>query len=64
MRSTTVVILVLFVVGAFGHMAVYTRSMWGIEPNNGNSNWAVEPLQDYNFSVWVCFTPIKTILNK
>jgi len=34
------------------HMSIYVRSMWGSEPNNGNSNWAVDPLQDLSFDDW------------
>ena len=37
-----------------GHMAIYIPSMYGSEPGNPNSNWAVQPLQDYNFTDWVC----------
>jgi len=46
------------VIGLFGvacvqaHMSIYTTSMWGSEPSNGNSNWAVNPLQDLSFDDW------------
>jgi len=33
-------------------MSIYVPSMWGSEPGNINSNWAVQPLQDYNFVDW------------
>jgi len=33
-------------------MSVYVPSMWGSEPTNINSNWAVQPLQDLPFSGW------------
>jgi hypothetical protein len=35
-----------------GHMSIYIPSMWGSEPGNPNANWAVQPLQDYNFVDW------------
>jgi len=34
------------------HMSIYTPSMWGSEPNDINSNWAVNPLQDLDFNDW------------
>lgn len=33
-------------------MSIYIPSMWGSEPSNINSNWAVQPLQDLNFVDW------------
>jgi len=41
--------LVLF---AQAHMSIFVPSMWGSEPNNVNSNWAVQPLQDLAFNDW------------
>jgi len=34
------------------HMSIYVPSMWGSEPSNVNSNWAVNPLQDLSFANW------------
>jgi hypothetical protein len=33
-------------------MSIYVPSMWGSEPSNGNSNWAVNPLEDLAFNDW------------
>jgi len=33
-------------------MSIYVPSMWGSEPSNINSNWAVNPLEDLSFSDW------------
>jgi hypothetical protein len=33
-------------------MSIYVPSMWGSEPDNINSNWACQPLQDQPFSGW------------
>lgn len=52
MKSLIVIILIMTEV-VMGHMAVYVPSMWGSEPNFPNSNWAVNPLQDFNYSDWV-----------
>jgi len=38
--------------GVNAHMSIYVTSMWGSEPDNINSNWAVNPLQDYSFEDW------------
>ncbi len=40
-------------VGAYGHMSIYVPSMWGSEPDNINSNWAVNPLENLDFTDWV-----------
>jgi len=37
---------------AQAHMSIYVPSMWGSEPGNINSNWAVQPLQDLSFQDW------------
>jgi len=34
------------------HMSIYVTSMWGSEPDNINSNWMVNPLQDLDFNDW------------
>jgi len=34
------------------HMSAYVPSMWGSEPDNINSNWAVQPLENLNFVDW------------
>jgi len=41
-----------FILGASAHMSIYVTSMWGSEPSNVNSNWAVNPLEDYDFNDW------------
>lgn len=41
-----------FALCAQAHMSIYVPSMWGSEPDNINSNWAVQPLQDQQFSGW------------
>jgi hypothetical protein len=41
-----------FVIYVQAHMSVYVPSMWGSEPDNINSNWAVQPLQDQDFKGW------------
>jgi len=41
-----------FVLSAQCHMSIYVPSMWGSEPNDINSNWAVQPLQDQDFNGW------------
>jgi len=33
-------------------MSIYVPSMWGSEPWNINSNWAVQPLQNLNYNDW------------
>lgn len=33
-------------------MSIYVPSMWGSEPNDQNSNWAVNPLENLNFNDW------------
>jgi len=40
------------VLGLHAHMSIYVPSMWGSEPDNINSNWAVNPLQDLSFNDW------------
>jgi len=45
-------VLGLFFLGTNGHMSIYVPSMWGSEPTNQNSNWAVNPLQDLSFNDW------------
>jgi len=37
---------------ANAHMSIFVPSMWGSEPDNINSNWAVQPLQDLSFNDW------------
>lgn len=54
MKSTTVALLFGLVMCAQAHMSIYVPSMWGSEPTNINSNWAVQPLQNYDFVDWVC----------
>jgi hypothetical protein len=41
-----------FVLCAQAHMSIYVPSMWGSEPGNINSNWAVQPLENLNFVDW------------
>jgi len=41
-----------FILCAQAHMSVFVPSMWGSEPDNINSNWAVQPLQDQDFKGW------------
>lgn len=41
-----------FILGAQAHMSIYVPSMWGSEPDNINSNWAVNPLEDLSFNDW------------
>jgi len=48
----TAIAVSLFVLSANAHMSIYVPSMWGSEPSNPNSNWAVNPLQDLSFSDW------------
>jgi hypothetical protein len=40
------------ILGAQAHMSIYVPSMWGSEPDNINSNWAVNPLEDLSFNDW------------
>jgi hypothetical protein len=35
------------------HMTIWTPSMWGVE-SNPTTAWMAQPLQDYNYSNWVC----------
>jgi len=51
MISPLIVVLGL-VVCAQAHMSIYVPSMWGSEPSNPNSNWAVQPLQGLDFNDW------------
>jgi len=46
------VALAALFLGANAHMSIYAPSMWGSEPSNPNSNWAVNPLQNLGFSDW------------
>jgi len=41
-----------FVLCAQAHMSIYVPSMWGSEPDNINSNWAVIPLENLDFVDW------------
>jgi hypothetical protein len=53
MKILSVSFLLLgLVVYVQGHMSIYVPSMWGSEPTNENSNWAVQPLQDLMFVDW------------
>jgi len=53
MAKLVVLVTVCFMImGANSHMSIYETSMWGSEPTNGNSNWAVNPLQDLSFAEW------------
>jgi len=49
-------LLSLLVLGFFlcveAHMSIYTPSMYGSEPGNINSNWAVQPLENLDFVDW------------
>jgi hypothetical protein len=47
-----VAFVALFLFGANAHMSIYVPSMWGSEPTNQNSNWAVNPLEDLSFNDW------------
>lgn len=47
-----VLLLLGFVLCAQAHMSLYVPSMWGSEPDNINSNWAVQPLENLNFVDW------------
>lgn len=49
-------VITLIALGLFvcvnAHMSIYVPSMWGSEPNDQNSNWAVNPLENLNFNDW------------
>lgn len=47
-----VVLFVTVFALANAHMSIYVPSMWGSEPNDQNSNWAVNPLENLNFKDW------------
>jgi len=52
-RTMLSTLLVLgFILAVQGHMSIYVPSMWGSEPTNINSNWAVQPLQNLDFTDW------------
>jgi len=46
------IVLIGLVVAARAHMSIYVPSMWGSEPGNINSNWAVQPLENLDFVDW------------
>jgi len=46
------IVLSCVVLCAQAHMSIFVPSMWGSEPDNINSNWACQPLQDQGFSGW------------
>jgi len=45
-------LLVFLFAGVRSHMSIFVPSMWGSEPSNPNSNWAVQPLQELDFVDW------------
>jgi len=50
---TLIALVTLFLVfDVHAHMSIYVPSMWGSEPDNINSNWAVIPLEDLSFNDW------------
>lgn len=53
---TPLLLLLLLSLAAIsqGHMTIYVPSMWGSEPGNDDSDWAAQPLQDYDLVDWVC----------
>jgi len=52
LKFVVVLIALGILLNVSAHMSIYEGSMWGSEPDNINSNWAVIPLQDYTFSEW------------
>jgi hypothetical protein len=56
-KLVALVTLGLFL-GVNAHMAIWTPSMWGREPNNVNANQAVTPLQDRSFNDWWMHGPL------
>jgi len=49
---TQLAVLFCVVVCAQAHMSIFVPSMWGSEPDNINSNWACQPLQDQPYTGW------------
>lgn len=52
MARIVLALVLLGLMGAQAHMSIYVPSMWGSEPSNINSNWAVNPLEDLSFNDW------------
>lgn len=51
-RLLFVALLFKWATNIYAHLAVFTPSMYGSEPDNINSNHAVQPLQEMTFKEW------------